>query len=191
MGKLYERIINNRITKEVEITEAQAGGQKGKATTDHLLILKDPINDAQNRRKTTYAAFLDVTKAYDKAQKRTHKHPLASRNKNTLETCKNPRPTSGWSELTKSCTTSTMNFHMAYFSWIPQNNARLKLSCKFGESKCNPITLTTSHGMDYVLNEHLDFKPTWSICNTISDNIMIQLIWKFQESNWKPDWFNT
>ena len=59
-------------------------------------------------------------------------------NKNTLETCKNPRPTSGWSELTTSCTTSTMNFHKAYFSWIPQNNARLKLSCKFGESKCNP-----------------------------------------------------
>ena len=58
--------------------------------------------------------------------------------KNTLETCKNPRPTSGWSELTKSCTTSTMNFHMAYFSWIPQNNAKFKLSCKFGESKCNP-----------------------------------------------------
>ena len=113
-------------------------------------------------------------------------------NKNTLETCKNPRPTSGWSELTKSFTTSTMNFHMAYFSWIPQNNARLKLSCKFGESKCNPckhIILTTSHGMDYVLNEHLDFMPTWSICNTISDNIVIQLIWKFQESNWNPNWF--
>ena len=113
-------------------------------------------------------------------------------NKNTLETCKNPRPTSGWSELTKSCTTSTMNFHMAYFSWIPQNNAKFKLSCKFGESKCNPcwhITLTTSHGMDYVLNEHLNFMPTWHICNIISDNIVIQLTWKFQESNWNPDWF--
>ena len=47
-------------------------------------------------------------------------------NKNTLETCKNPRPTSGWSEPTKSCITSTMNFHMAYFSWIPQDNARLR-----------------------------------------------------------------
>ena len=47
----------------------------------------------------------------------------------------------------------------------------------------------TSHGMDYVLDEHLDFKPTWSICNTINDNIVIQLIWKFQESNWNPDWF--
>ena len=67
MGKLHERIINNRITKEVEISEAQAGGQKGKATTDHLLILKDLIKDAQNRKKTTYAAFLNVTKAYDKA----------------------------------------------------------------------------------------------------------------------------
>ena len=43
--------------------------------------------------------------------------------------------------------------------------------------------------MDYVLDEHLDFKPTWSICNTISDNIVIQLIWKFQESKWNPDWF--
>ena len=38
------------------------------------------------------------------------------------------------------------------------------------------------------VDEHLDFKPTWSICNTISDNIVIQLIWKFQESNWNPDW---
>ena len=66
------------------------------------------------------------------------KFHCSSLNKNTLETCKNPRPTSGWSELTKSCTTSTMNFHMAYFSWIPQNNAKFKLSCKFGESKCNP-----------------------------------------------------
>ena len=41
--------------------------------------------------------------------------------KNTLETCKNPRPTSVLSELPKSCTTLTMNFHTVYFSWIPQN----------------------------------------------------------------------
>ena len=47
------------------------------------------------------------------------------RSKNTLETCKNSRPTSGRSELPKSCT-STMNFHMVYFSRIPQNNASLK-----------------------------------------------------------------
>ena len=95
-------------------------------------------------------------------------------NKNTLEACKNPRPTSSWSELTKSCTTSTLNFHMAYFSWIPQNNARSKLSLvNQNVILVNISHLTTSHGMDYVLNEHLDFKPTWSTCNTISDNIVI------------------
>ena len=120
---------------------------------------------------------------------------LSKDNKNTLETCKNPLPTSGWSELTKSCTTSTMNFNMAYFSWIPQNNARLKLSCKIGESKCDPyyhwhITLTTSHGMNYVLNEHLDFSQHDLICNTVCDNIVIQLIWKLQESNWNCDRFS-
>ena len=90
----------------------------------------------------------------------TKKIMLIIRNKNTLETCKNSRPTSGQSELPKSCTTSTMNFHMVYFSCIPHNNSRLKLSCKFGESKCNPYwdtTLMTSHGINHVLNEHIDF----------------------------------
>ena len=99
---------------------------------------------------------------------------ISLENKNTLETCKNPRPTSGWSELTKSYTTSTMNFHMAYFSWIPKNNARLKLSCKFGESKCNPywhITLTTSYGMNHVLNEHKDFDQFGSF--TIPSEIVL------------------
>ena len=80
-------------------------------------------------------------------------------NKNTLGTCKNPRPTSGWSELTKSCTTSTMNFHMAYFSWSPQNNARLKLSCKFGESKCNPYSWVQSGGP--VTTESIIRFDTW------------------------------
>ena len=40
------------------MAEAQAGGQKGKATVDHLLRLKN---------KDAYITFLDVTKACDKA----------------------------------------------------------------------------------------------------------------------------
>ena len=85
-----------------------------------------------------YADIFDKNKSNIRHTWAAVKEILGKFNKNTLETCKNPRPTSGWSELTKSCTTSTMNFHMAYFSWIPQNNAKFKLSCKFGESKCNP-----------------------------------------------------
>ena len=100
--------------------------------------------------------------------------------------------TSGWRELTKSCT-STMNFHMAYFSWIPQNNAKFRQMksryfreyfCSFSRKSYYFYILGVSH-----LNEHLDFMPTWHIYNIISDNIVIQLIWKFQETNWNPDWF--
>ncbi len=66
-GKLYERIINERILKEVNISDAQAGGKKGRATTDHLLVLKELIQQSKKKKKPLYIAFLDVTKAYDKA----------------------------------------------------------------------------------------------------------------------------
>ncbi len=66
-GKLFERIINNRTIKEVNISDAQVGGKKGRATVDHLLIVKEIIRHAKNRRKPLYLVFLDVTKAYDKA----------------------------------------------------------------------------------------------------------------------------
>ena len=67
LGKAFERLINNRIVKQITMTEAQAGGQKGHSTTDHLLILKDTIQHIRNQRKTAYVIVLEVTKAYDKA----------------------------------------------------------------------------------------------------------------------------
>ena len=67
IGKLYERIINNRVSNLIEMTQAQAGGQKGKSTTDHILIIKELIQKAKEVKKPIYIAFLDVTKAYDKA----------------------------------------------------------------------------------------------------------------------------
>ena len=38
-----------------------------------------------------------------------------------------------------------------FFTWNPQNNTRLKLSCKFSESKCNP--LLTYHIDDFTWHE--------------------------------------
>ena len=35
VGKVYERIINERVKKQITITKAQAGGKPGCATTDH------------------------------------------------------------------------------------------------------------------------------------------------------------
>jgi hypothetical protein len=66
-GKLYERIMNNRAIQQLNISDAQAGGKKGRATTDHLMILKDMIQVTKNQNKPAYLVFLDVTKAYDKA----------------------------------------------------------------------------------------------------------------------------
>jgi hypothetical protein len=43
MVKVYERLINNRIKKEITITEAQAGGQEGSATADHIMIINSLI----------------------------------------------------------------------------------------------------------------------------------------------------
>jgi hypothetical protein len=67
MGKAMERIVDKRARKDVTISDAQAGGKEKRATTDHLLILKETIKTQNRKKKPTYLAFLDVTKAYDKA----------------------------------------------------------------------------------------------------------------------------
>ena len=43
VGKVYERIINERVKKDVNITKAQAGGKPGCSTVDHLIALKQTI----------------------------------------------------------------------------------------------------------------------------------------------------
>ena len=67
MGKLFERIIDNKTKEVINMTDAQAGGRRGRSTTDHLSILNTIIEHNKKRRKPTYIAFLDVEKAYDKA----------------------------------------------------------------------------------------------------------------------------
>ena len=67
VGKVFERMINERAKEQVRMTELQAGGSKGRATVDHILVLKEIITTLRNNKKSTYIVFLDVTKAYDKA----------------------------------------------------------------------------------------------------------------------------
>ena len=67
IGKVYERIIDNRTRPQIKISEAQAGGREGRSTTDHLTILKGSIATQKKRKQPLYMVYLDVTKAYDKA----------------------------------------------------------------------------------------------------------------------------
>ena len=66
-GKLYERMINERVLPQIDMTEAQAGGRRGSATVDHILVAKELIAAAKREKKNAHLAYLDVTKAYDKA----------------------------------------------------------------------------------------------------------------------------
>ena len=79
-----------------------------------------------------------------------------------------------------------VNILPAYQPCLPYPCISCLFVCMFKQ-----IMLYTSFVYVHLYNEHLDFMPTWHICNIISDNtcIVIQLIWKFQESNWNPDWF--
>ena len=66
-GKLYERIIDARVRKEVNITSAQLGGVKGASTVDHLYTLKQMEKLSRENNRPLYLTFLDISKAYDKA----------------------------------------------------------------------------------------------------------------------------
>ena len=66
-GKLYERMINERVLKKINISDEQAGGKKGSATVDHIVLAKEIILSAKMINQNADISLLDVTKAYDKA----------------------------------------------------------------------------------------------------------------------------
>ena len=67
VDKLFEQMVNNRATTKAQMTDAQAGCKKGRATVDHLLAFKEAVNAVRTQKMPVYATFLDVTKAYGKA----------------------------------------------------------------------------------------------------------------------------
>ena len=66
IGKIFERVINNRLIENLPFTEGQAGGRKDRSTIDQFFILKSIIQNAFNQKKKLYIMFIDIEKAYDK-----------------------------------------------------------------------------------------------------------------------------
>ena len=77
-GKLFERIINNRIKEVINMTPNQGGGIKGKSTADHLLRIINFIKANKLKKQKPILVFLDVTKAYDKAWNKAIMYALDS-----------------------------------------------------------------------------------------------------------------
>ena len=67
IGTIAEEVINRRLIKTIEVSQAQAGGQKGASTTDHTFILRNLMEIAKKEGRHLIISFFDVKKAYDRA----------------------------------------------------------------------------------------------------------------------------
>lgn len=73
-GKLLERMISRRLTTLLEerqlLDPRQFAFRRGRSTTDHLALLEDFTRRAWNKKEHVEAAFVDITKAYDRTCRR-------------------------------------------------------------------------------------------------------------------------
>ena len=69
LGKLFTRILNNRLSEWAEnygvYVEAQAGFRAHMGTTDNIFVLHGIITHMLNQGKQLFCAFVDFTKAFD------------------------------------------------------------------------------------------------------------------------------
>ena len=69
LGKLYERLIKNRLEHFFEkhnlIPSNQAGFKKGRGCTDHIVKLSSNIKKSMSKGKPVMSVFFDIRKAYD------------------------------------------------------------------------------------------------------------------------------
>ena len=64
--KLWERIIEARIRKEVTIAKQQFGFMPGRSTTDAIFCLRMLLKRWNEGQKAVHCAFVDLEKAYDR-----------------------------------------------------------------------------------------------------------------------------
>ena len=67
--KLWERVIETRIRKEVTIAEQKFGFMPGRSTTDAIFCLRMLLEKWNEGRKAVHCAFIDLAKAYDMVPK--------------------------------------------------------------------------------------------------------------------------
>ncbi|XP_076061616.1 uncharacterized protein LOC143037363 [Oratosquilla oratoria] len=69
VGKVYERIVLNRLSHHVEanglLPKLQPGFRKGRSVIDHVVKLSEHIRRAQRQRGVLHTCFLDISKAFD------------------------------------------------------------------------------------------------------------------------------
>ena len=65
LGKVYERVIKNRLESKKMFPVCQAGFRRGRGVTDHLVQLGEHVGGAIGRREVLLTCFFDISCAYD------------------------------------------------------------------------------------------------------------------------------
>ena len=64
--KLWKRVIEARLKKEVRVAEHQFGFMPGRSTTDAIFSLQMLLEKWKEGQKGVYCVFVDLEKAYDR-----------------------------------------------------------------------------------------------------------------------------
>ena len=64
--KLWERVIEGRLSATVEISENQFGFRLGKSTIEAIHILCGLVECYRVRKRNLHMVFIDLEKAYDR-----------------------------------------------------------------------------------------------------------------------------
>ena len=70
MGKLYAKILGNRLKKWMDVDNCQAGGQEKRGCIEHILALRLMFDFAIKENVKLFVLFIDFSKAYDKVPRR-------------------------------------------------------------------------------------------------------------------------
>lgn len=63
--KIWERILNNRLTDIITLTLNQCGFVAGKSTSDPIQTIRILLEKAINKRSNLHMVFIDLEKAFD------------------------------------------------------------------------------------------------------------------------------
>jgi hypothetical protein len=66
LAKIYDIVLNRRLTLWFQPDREQAGAQRGRGCSEHLLTLRLLIDYARHKKKTLYLVFVNFSKAYDR-----------------------------------------------------------------------------------------------------------------------------
>ena len=64
--KLWERVIERRLRKEMHISKNQFGFMPGRSTTEVIYVLRNLMEKYRSRERDLHMIFIDLEKAYDR-----------------------------------------------------------------------------------------------------------------------------